>query len=116
MNKSELRTGMKVKIRNGEVFLIMRNVGTKLSNLVVGKSFHKLSDINDDLTCDFSKKYDIMKVYDSGSCCDSIKLTTAGGLLWERATEERHGDLIKIGDKKYSESTIIEALKEYVQD
>ena len=69
MKKSDLKSGMTVKIRKGERYLVIKNYETKLYGvcdvLVNKNSFLTLNDYNEDLILkdknDF--QFDIMEVY-----------------------------------------------------
>jgi hypothetical protein len=102
MNKSDLKTGMRVETREGYVYLVLKDVETKNyghQNIVfVNDSFILGDDYNENLiknkSTGFSSNYDIMKVYEieTGSSFNSNVLNLNERILvWERQeyTEEQ---------------------------
>ena len=70
MTKSELKTGMVVTLRNGEMFTVYRNIACSSKNveppegvIVNEKDYYTLDNFNDDLTYYFdAEEYDIVQV------------------------------------------------------
>jgi len=68
MKKSDLKTGMRVKTRNGNIYLVVKDVDATLYGhqdvaLVNNNSFILLDDYNEDLTDNSNSNYDIVEVF-----------------------------------------------------
>ena len=87
MTLNDLKTGMIVKIRNGEYHIIMRDfiddgdilAGLSCNNKILG-TWTSLSNYNQDMTNSRFPHIDIMSVYDSYP----YSADTPKKLLWER--------------------------------
>lgn len=62
MRKSDLKIGYLLECRNGELKMLMPTTG---QDILIAKhgGFYGISALKEDLTTDFSEKYDIVKVY-----------------------------------------------------
>lgn len=84
--KDDLKTGMVVQTRNGEMFLVY-------GQTLVGDGYNYLDSYRDDLrVSNICNEFDIMKVFDinphfTGSL--NRILDKPGKLIWEREPEER---------------------------
>ena len=107
MKKKDLKTGMRVETRNGETFIVMLNSNRRTNykdGFVIGESFHSILNYNDDLTCSFSPKYDIMKVYSYINVTDMVTLgATSHTPVWEKPESFK---MITVNGKEYSEDTL----------
>jgi len=68
MKKSDLKTGMRVKTRNGNIYLVVKDVDATLYGhqdvaLVNNNGFILLDDYNEDLTDNCNSNYDIVEVF-----------------------------------------------------
>lgn len=70
MKKSDLKTGMRVKFRNGDIYLVIKDIqhidGHQELAFVNENGFMLGSSYNDelnDMSCDYSNDYDVMEVY-----------------------------------------------------
>ena len=105
--RPKLRTGMLVQLRNGEIRMVINNAMVDKLTWVASKYKGLYQD-----------EWDVIGV---SEVLNEINLTPIKWteeklrkhLLWEEVKEE---EMITIKGKKYSEDTIIEALKEYVPD
>ena len=108
MTLDELKTGMIVKLRNGEYHIIMRDfidegdvlAGLSCSNIISG-AWTSLSNYNQDMTHPTLAFLDIMSVYASSV----YSVDTPTKLIWERKEykevtmkeiEEKFGCKVKI--------------------
>lgn len=102
--KSDLRTGMRVKLNNNKQFIVLiNNFKTKsygTTDLLWGNNnFLILSRYENDLTrIGKDSQWDICKVYDSPSnsyTSDMLNPNTCGDLLWERTDKLIFKDFIE---------------------
>lgn len=93
MKKSDLHTGMIVKLRNGKFKTVLFNVCIdNICNnidLFVGENgFLRLENYNENLTCSNADKYDVMEVFkQKEDIAFGVKEPKAGNLgktLWKR--------------------------------
>ena len=69
MKKNDLKTGMMVECRNGNVYTVMLGTGVGCDNVLVrGNGWNSLDSYDNDLKCNTlgvsrNEEYDIMKVY-----------------------------------------------------
>jgi hypothetical protein len=110
MTKSDLKTGMRVKYRNGFVRVILLDTTEgDIVQVEMGSSF-SLTRYNEDLTVKYGdKNFDIMEVYQ----CDPCQILTdkVGNLIWKRTevpkikeitmdeVEDKFGCKVKIVNK-----------------
>lgn len=89
MRKSDLRIGYLLECRNGELKMLMPTTG---QDILIAKhgGYYQISALKEDLTTDFSEKYDIVKVYGFSSYSSSVLDFDKRGreLLWERDKKE----------------------------
>ena len=89
MTKKDLKSGMLVEVRNGDKYTVIFGAHASIEDDDIlanhDSGFMRLNSYYDDLTCDSSREYDIIKVFESFGlggiykCMDShLKL------LWER--------------------------------
>lgn len=116
MKKSDLKDGMIVELRNGDICIVL---GDKLLDT---NDYAYIDGYDDDLTDEYQKDLDIVKVYKDKSLCglesryerDNLKL------LWEREdkidwTKVEFGTKVRVWDK--GESLAYEGLfLEYVSE
>lgn len=95
MLKKDLKTGMRVKLRRGLIYIVIENVETENYGLqkfilVRNGSFTIAKNYNDSLfhTCTGNTDLDVMKIYKKPSASEIINIIQAGKLLWERDKEE----------------------------
>lgn len=106
MNKQELKDGMMVKDREGRVYLVFNG---NLEALTDNFEWASLQDYNDDMTCEFFAKFDIVEVRDTGKTNVSIskrfKDYESFPILWEE--EEvynfKPGDKVQVRDNEDEE-------------
>lgn len=95
MNKSDLKTGMRIVTRNGSEFIVLENVMTPsrtVQNMYVKKDGGFMSEglYNEDLTAKSGQKeWDIVKVYvqNQGEYLDAAVISgdiECMDLIWER--------------------------------
>lgn len=109
MELKDLKTGMRIILRNGEESIVLKDVVTPYNEqadiyISISGGWMSSNDYNNDLTCkDDYKKYDIMKVYaqHEGRFID-------GGILQKNAIKEM--DLIWVREET-KEMTISEIEK-----
>lgn len=87
MKKNELESGMWVKTRNGEWYMVIKN--SKWEALVNDGGWNRLSDYSEDMTMtpDYEDEecsiFDIMQVF-IGNPGDCYSYYVLGQLIWER--------------------------------
>lgn len=117
--KADLRSGHKVKCRNGEIFTVFLNASSDGSDVLSGDhSWTNLTDMNNDLTAKFSSEVDIMEVYSNPVyCLSSDKLFN---LLWKR--EEKTQEQLayealqaQIAEEEARHADSIKALREQAE-
>ena len=94
MTKSDLKTGMKVKLRNNTVYLIVKDCDTPHNGhqdfCLIRKGGYMIgSDYNEDLTIEDSG-FDIMKIYNRFGTInsDTFNLNVEKyDLIWERSNK-----------------------------
>ena len=94
MEKSDLRSGMRVKCRNGEMMTVLLNSKSKYveGNLLSdGEIWSDLKDYTGDLTnkvykdFDMNKEHDIMEVWLARSVTDMLKFSLENfNCIWKR--------------------------------
>lgn len=107
--KADLKNGMILETREGEKFLYLNGFATNLDAWV------GLDDFNNDLTCTFNKRFDIMRIFKikrCDGCLYWIINTETQELVWER-TEPKvkqvtKADAIKILKEKFSDFDEVE--------
>lgn len=92
--KSDLRTGMRVKLRDGSMYIILKEVETMYYGiqeiLFAGNDQFETSDKhNDDLTHQRMSNYDIMAVYKEPAAGKLLDLTHHGKLIWQRTEPKK---------------------------
>lgn len=108
MTLDDLKTGMIVKTRDGDSYMVMRDFLGDISiladisnNKTISRKWIKMSGYTQDLTCTKVSSLDIMSVYSSDPC----EIDIPRGLLWERKEykevtmqeiEEKFGCKVKI--------------------
>lgn len=100
MTKSELKTGMMVTLRNGEKYLVFKNIqtGYALGDVIVsldGQNWDDLNSYKEDLTYedDFENHWDIMKVSQLFHPKTFLDLNYGSGsdeTLWQRNEKKRY--------------------------
>ena len=85
MKKSDLKTGMIVKFRNGMVALV-NLYETDKEIKVDNETYASINAFQDDLTYNFTPIYDIMKVYD---CIDKCRTSAGYECIRERKEEAK---------------------------
>ena len=99
MKKSELKSGMIIELRNGDVGLVLLNTGRKEHNDTVvaagdakGCTWGGLCSWDENLIYDEGARdiFDIVKVYamSNNKDCGSFKVSYRGDLLWSRSSEK----------------------------
>ena len=92
MKKSELKTGMWVEMRNGELYMVVKDVDTRMYGnqdiFFAGKSGFMTGDGYDELmmndrTLRNSENYDIVKVHKKSPDRYLLSPEHKGELLWE---------------------------------
>lgn len=101
MKLKDLKTGMRIILRNGQEYIVLNNVITPYERkedmyILVDGGWMSSSSYNDDLTCKGdSKEYDIMKVYaqNNGNYLDGDVLQRNAiknmDLIWERKEKRK---------------------------
>lgn len=118
MKKKDLRTGMLVKFRDNNVFIIINNY------LVKANDWFPLESWNDDLTIVSGGKkddFDIMacsKVLISGALESKnwVKEAIEENLLWERKEIEPEPIILTLDNVDYSETTLRSMIKKATCD
>lgn len=89
MKKSELQTGMWVKLRKGSLGMVLLN--TKNGDIISGQTWMPLKNFNDDLISDSRSDYDVIEVYQPEHNCNYIEeykediyMLTDKKLIWIR--------------------------------
>lgn len=87
--KADLKTGMRVKLRDGDTYIILQNVQTEhygFQNIFLASQngYEVGSSIKNDLTWDGDPDWDIIEVYDKPSNSEILDETKFGKLLWQR--------------------------------
>jgi uncharacterized protein YkvS len=86
MTKKDLKTGMRVKYRDGTTGLVM--LDTNQGSIICGKLWARIDDYNDDLTTNYNhREYDIIAVYEQSYAYFMPNLADIGDLIWEEALE-----------------------------
>ena len=92
MKKTDLKVGMVVKLRCGELHMLMP-CGNAKYDLVLfdGNGWLRFNDFEDDLTDKDDTNYDIMKVYGFSHYANQVMSfkTNERELLWERKEEKK---------------------------
>jgi len=110
MKKHELKTGMQVETRDLQRWIVL--LQTQRGNIcqsVDGNRWWAIGSHANDLTY-LDNSLDIMKVFDFCVGKNITQIADRPFLIWERPVEK----MITIDGKKISESTIKEALREYL--
>lgn len=112
MKKSDLKTGMRVHMTNGVIGIVMLDIPAGDAIINTNRTYSYVRGYRDDLTYNL-REYQIDKVY-AQPCLTAHILDPVkhGALLWEREIEE----MITVKGKEYSESTLFNALKDYIGD
>ncbi|ANS04897.1 hypothetical protein [uncultured Mediterranean phage] len=101
MKKSDLKTGMQLKRRNGEMLLVMLNKDRDDDFYIVmgGDIWGSLTNYNEDLTPTWDdEKDDIVAVYSSSSIAKCIKKPKSKDIIWER-TDMPEYTMSELGEK-----------------
>ena len=103
MQKSDLRTGMRVETVNGNRYLVLKNIETPrcgVQPFVFARKggFQIADEYNEDLSDIHDSEYSISKVYDCPHLGDLLSLECSGELLWEQ-TEVKEMTLADIEKK-----------------
>ena len=96
MKKSDLKTGMKVVLRNGEEYLLLLNTEEVLGtyNILIplcenNSGWLSFDSYNEDLTCeDGYNEYDIMKVF-TPYCIWTLLYDSFWDKVWERKDKKK---------------------------
>ena len=104
MRLKDLKTGMRIILRNGQEYIVLKNVvtpykyeGEQDMYISIAGDWMSSSSYNDDLTCkeDDDYKYDIIKVYAqnngdyiSGSVLQKNEIRNMN-LIWERKEKRK---------------------------
>ena len=108
MKKQDLKTGMRVKLRDGNTGIVLLNLtGNEYEKniIVIEYGMHRnLDNYNDNLCYDNNGNRllycDIIKVYDiPNNIWEIINFDIKGKLLWERKEEIKEFTLKEIADK-----------------
>ena len=105
MTKKDLKNGMIVKVRDGEMYLMH---DSKLLNS--NKNTHNgIENFNDDLLSKYGRGFDVMGVYKSNAYSldrlfDECYLET----IWEREQLPRYGDKVVVVDTDEAHTTNIQ--------
>lgn len=112
MTKSDLKTGMLVQTRDGDIGLVIK----KLDIIIFRTTYMNISDYEEDLFADITNDADadILKVSDQLFDRDLIveywdEGTINSNLLWERKEESK--ETIKIGEAVYDKVEFENAVK-----
>lgn len=96
MNKSDLKTGMVVEVKNGEKYLVMLNAENKSMSLInFNGGFMSLDDYDESLNCvngDDVDEWSVIKVYSLEKNISVIfsctnRVIKNAKVLWERREE-----------------------------
>lgn len=115
MKKSDLKTGMVVENKKGELSLVMRD--TEVGDIFAGSGCDNefwcpFRSFDESLNNKDTGRYDIVKVYSVNNVCNISAAKVSSNnreLIWERE------ETVEIDGKEYSESTVKKALQEYVK-
>lgn len=110
MKKSDLKTGMRVKVRNGNIYAVF--IGTEKGGcLVRQETWSRLDEYKDDLTLNHEnvRELDVVEVYSRPiiTCC-LLEVDKCGDILWQR---EESKPFIVLDGVEYSESTLRSLIK-----
>jgi len=116
MTKADLKTGMRVRVKSGAIYIVLKDYDTSLYGhqklvLVSKDGFMNGDSYNEKLECtdDVSRYYDIDLIYACPGDSNITNHSMLGDLLWEREQvkemtlkqiEDKLGYKIKIVDKK----------------
>ena len=114
MTKSDLKTGMLVQTRDGDIGLVIK----KLDVIIFKSGYINISDYEEDLVLLSNHDVDILKVsdplFDGDLTVDSWdEGTINSNLLWERKEESK--ETIKIGEAVYDKVEFENAVKDLKQ-
>ena len=114
MTKSDLKTGMLVQTRDGDIGLVIK----KLDVIIFKTTYINISDYEEDLIVTNGDDADILKVSNRLFDRDLIvedwdEGTINSNLLWER--KEKSKETIKIGETVYDKAEFEEAVKNLKQ-
>ena len=109
MTKSELKTGMVVELVNGERGMVL--LGTDNGDIVsVGDTWFQMSDLSADMKRTAGACYNVARVLQPDANIDyCVERWKRAPVIWERKSNV----VVEIRGKKYSEDTIVEALKHH---
>lgn len=114
MTKSDLKTGMRVKLKGGAVYIVLKEYDTSLYGhqtlvLVSKCGFMNGESYNEKLECtdDVSRFYDIDSIYACPGDSNIINHSMLGDLLWERK-QVKEMTLKQIEDKLGYKVKIVE--------
>lgn len=115
MNKSQLKTGMVVQLRDGQRARVLLGTGNS-GDIISGDTWFPIDSMSKDMRYGRSNDYpesDVMKVYQPQNNGAHSNINSPNmDLIWEREGEA----LVTIKGKEYSESTIIAALKNHLPE
>lgn len=87
MNKTDLRTGMRVKLRENKGFCIVIIPTDIKSGIIIDSKgeYLQLSNYNMDFKCEYKEfsQYDIIEVYKAPQNSKMLDFDFAGKLLWK---------------------------------
>ena len=89
--KADLKTGQRVELRNGNIYIVLKDVETVWYEkqeilFACNNAFLVGSGFNDDLIRkDKQEQYDIIRVYDKPNDYEILDISKKGDLIWERA-------------------------------
>lgn len=114
MTKSDLKTGMLVQTRDGDIGLVIK----KLDVIIFKNTYMNISDYKEDLFVTSRDKADILKVSDQLFGDELVveywdEETINSNLLWERKEESK--ETIKIGEAVYDKVEFENAVKDLKQ-
>jgi len=115
MQKKDLKNMMRVKTKNGNIYVVVKDDEREL--IVRELTHSSLNGYNENLTTNWDnwghgkENFDIVEIYDAPSSPIKLISFELGKLLWKRKNEK----MITIDGKNFSESTIKKALQEYCE-
>lgn len=100
MEKSDLKTGMKVVTREDASYLVVLDTtsGSGLANYKQ-KTYIPLNDVGEDLTSRWNKDKDIVEVWDSEDIASILDSTRDWKKIWSRPSEIKELTMAEVEEK-----------------
>ena len=108
MKKSDLKTGHRVRLRDGSYGIVMRNTADNTDGIIFSDGgYNPLDNYEEDLMNIYYRSTDIIIVYGSDSLPDIVEFKNITPILWERKDKP----VCTLDGVDYSEETLRSIIK-----